>query len=336
MRELSAAEWDSFLLQFPHAHILQTTAWGELKSAFGWQPARMVAGQSGAQLLFRRLLPGLTLAYLPKGPLGADWESLWPEVDRLCRRRRAIFLKVETDLWQEQADSHWEGQPAPGFRLSPHGVQPRRTLVVDLRGAEDQILGRMKQKTRYNIRLAQKKGISICQSQDVRTFHQMMQATGVRDSFGVHTLAYYQRAYDLFAPGGQCALLFAAFDGQPLAGLMVFAQGPRAWYFYGASTEAERNRMPTYLLQWEAMRWARAKGCSSYDLWGVPDVDEAVLEAEFSNRADGLWGVYRFKRGFGGELKQASAPWDRVYHRPLYAFYRWWLDRSTPQAAPGV
>ena len=118
-------------------------------------------------------------------------------------------------------------------------------------------------------------------------------------------------------------LLVAEFEGRPLAALMVFARGRRAWYVYGASNDEERNRMPTYLLQWEAMKWARAKGAEEYDLWGVPDEDEAKLEADFERRGDGLWGVYRFKRGFGGELKRASQALDRVYNPLLYKLYLW-------------
>jgi len=111
------------------------------------------------------------------------------------------------------------------------------------------------------------------------------------------------------------------------AGLMVFAHGRRAWYFYGASASDHRDRMPTYILQWEAMRWARAHGCTEYDLWGVPDADEDTLENEFSERSDGLWGVYRFKRGFGGRLCRSAGPWDRIYQPVLYKFYERWASR---------
>jgi lipid II:glycine glycyltransferase (peptidoglycan interpeptide bridge formation enzyme) len=108
---------------------------------------------------------------------------------------------------------------------------------------------------------------------------------------------------------------------------MVFAYGSRAWYFYGASTEKERNRMPTYLLQWKAMQWARQRGCTQYDLWGVPDADLETLEANFTKRSDGLWGVYRFKRGFGGELIRAAGALDRPYNKPLYALYRLFMKK---------
>lgn len=151
----------------------------------------------------------------------------------------------------------------------------------------------------------------------------MMQVTGERDDFGVHTQGYYQTAYELFHPRGECELLVAEYQDMPLAALMVFAHGDRAWYFYGASTDEHRNLMPTYLLQWEAIRWARARGCRKYDLWGVPNADLETLETLFTERSDGLWGVYRFKRGFGGEIRRAPDPWERVYNPLLYALYRW-------------
>jgi peptidoglycan pentaglycine glycine transferase (the first glycine) len=151
----------------------------------------------------------------------------------------------------------------------------------------------------------------------------MMQVTGGRDGFGVHSLEYYRRAFELFHPAGACELLVAEFEGKPLAALMVFAHGRRAWYVYGASNDEERNRMPTYLLQWEAIRWAKARGCEEYDLWGVPDENEETLESNFESRNDGLWGVYRFKRGFGGEIRRAAQALDRVYNPLLYKLYLW-------------
>jgi lipid II:glycine glycyltransferase (peptidoglycan interpeptide bridge formation enzyme) len=90
---------------------------------------------------------------------------------------------------------------------------------------------------------------------------------------------------------------------------------------YGGSSEMERERMPNYLLQWEAMRWAKARGCEEYDLWGVPDESQEALEAHFAERSDGLWGVYRFKRGFGGDVRRAVQASDRVYRPLLYRLY---------------
>jgi lipid II:glycine glycyltransferase (peptidoglycan interpeptide bridge formation enzyme) len=179
----------------------------------------------------------------------------------------------------------------------------------------------MKPKCRYNIRLAEKKGVTVRAWDDIPAFHEMMTVTGGRDNFGVHSKEYYQRAYELFHPKGACQLLVAEYEGKPLASLMVFANGKRAWYVYGASNDHERNRMPAYLLQWEAIRWAKARGCDEYDLWGVPDENEETLEANFESRHDGLWGVYRFKRGFGGQLKRAAQALDKVYNPLLYWLY---------------
>ncbi len=324
MTILDAQQWTAFLTSRPQTHILQTSAWGEFKAGFGWKPVRVQAGESGAQILLRRLPLGLSFAYIPKGPLGDDWQALWPEIDRVCRQNRAIFLKIEPDAWEGAA-----GHLAPalaGF-IPARPVQPYRTVLIDLSGSEEDWLARMKQKTRYNIRLAQRKEVVVQPSSDIAAFQRMMQVTGARDGFGVHSLEYYQKAYRAFTETDNVALLMAEYQGQLLAGLMVFAAGQTAWYFYGASTNEERNRMPTYLLQFEAMRWAAARGCLTYDLWGIPDLDEQELEAHFSEHGDGLWGVYRFKRGFGGEIFRTAGAWDKVYFPALYRLYLMYLRR---------
>jgi len=330
MTALTSNAWDEFLAAYPDAHILQTAAWGDLKASFGWQVFRVAAGGVGAQILFRSLPLGYNLAYLPKGPVPAaqnSWDQFWPQVDALCRERKAIFLKIESDFWEQVDDSVSGEAPPPGLRLSPHTIQPPRTLIVDLTPEEDQILAAMKQKTRYNIRLASRKDVVVRTSDDVSVFSDLMEITGQRDDFGVHSLDYYRQAFDLFHRRGACQLFIAQYEDQPLAAIMVFMRGTRAWYFYGASSNQHRNRMPAYLLQWEAMRWAKSRGCQTYDLWGVPDADLETLEADFMKRHDGLWGVYRFKRGFGGQLMRSAQAWDRVYHPAFYAAYRLWMRR---------
>jgi lipid II:glycine glycyltransferase (peptidoglycan interpeptide bridge formation enzyme) len=316
--------WNQFLLAHPNVHLLQTGEWGELKSAFGWKPVRLVSEGDGVQILFRKLPLGFTVGYIPKFPVRRDaftfHQELWREVDSVCRQNRAILLKLEPDLWQ---DSEANQFPTTDFRLrtSPHNIQPPRTVIIDIRGNEAEILARMKQKTRYNIRLAEKKGVTVRAWDDIESFHKLMLVTGGRDGFGVHSREYYQRAYDLLHPKQMGELLVAEYEGKPLAALFVAQSGNRAYYLYGASTDEERNRMPAYLLQWEAMKWAKACGCEEYDLWGIPDEEEATLEANFETRHDGLWGVYRFKRGFGGELKRAVQAMDRVYNPLLYWAY---------------
>lgn len=284
----------------------------------------------GAQILFHRLPLGLSFAYIPKGPLKAPKRNsaestkpgnqFWNEVDRMCRKQRAVFLKIEPD-------DHF-GVIPESFRTSPHHIQPRRTITVDLYGEEDEILARMKQKTRYNIRLATRKGVSVRSSMDIEIFYRLMQTTGERDGFGIHNFRYYQKAYQLFNPTGNCEMLLAEFEGEPIAALMIFRAGRRSWYLYGASAAVHREKMPAYLLQWEGMKWARDQGCVEYDLWGIPDFDHEVLEAEFDQRSNGLWGVYRFKRGFGGTIQRSSGTFDRVYQPLLYLLYLRWVSRG--------
>ncbi len=347
MPVLTQSTWDIFLNNFPNAHILQTGSWGELKQSFGWQTERIAITPAdasagfGAQVLFKPLPLGLCLAYIPRGPVclasRLDHHPLWPkwleEVDQLCRKRNAIFLKIEPDLWRCDDDLAFgrEERVPDGFKVSRHDIQPPRTLIVDLSGGEDVVLSKMKQKTRYNIKLAAKKEVVIKPTQDIKIFHHLMLLTGQRDMFGVHSLAYYQKVFDLFSPSEACQVFVAEYDGEPLAAIMVFFRDRRAWYFYGASSNEQRERMPAYLLQWEAMRWARAKGCDQYDLWGVPDYQLQNLEDNFLKQTKGLWGVYRFKRGFGGELKRVQGPWDRVYKPFWYSLYLKWISLREQQ-----
>ncbi len=334
MTTVTAPEWDAFVAAHPDGHILQTPAWADLKCAFGWSAARVgikKEGQlvAGAQVLFRPLPTGLyTIAYIPKGPL-VDWNNaslvdfLFKSLDNVAQSANAVFLKVEP--LAELPPSTLTQTPRT---VPANSIQPRRTLVVDLRPEEDAILNAMKQKTRYNVRLAAKKDVVVTPSEDLDAFCQLMNVTGEPDKFRLHDDRSYRTASDVFPPLTPPHPLLPRYPAHPLAGLMLFTLGRRAWYFYGGSSNAERNRMPPYLLQWEAMRWAKARGVEEYDLWGVPDEDEAKLEAEFETRHEGLWGVYRFKRGFGGQLLRAPQPVDRVYSRMLYKLYEMYIGRG--------
>jgi peptidoglycan pentaglycine glycine transferase (the first glycine) len=329
MPAVSLSDWNKFLSAYPNTHLLQTGEWGELKAGFGWKPIRIITGNVGVQILFRKLPLGFTIGYIPKSAISFQQSALshklWSEIEAVCKQNRAIFLKLEPDLWNGQKLDTWNVT----LRTSTHNIQPPRTIIVDIKDSEEEILSRMKQKTRYNIRLAEKKGVTVRAWDDIESFHKIMLLTSKRDGFGVHPLDYYKRAYELLHPRQMGELLLAEFDSKPLAALFVARNGNRAYYLYGASTDEERNRMPTYLLQWEAMKWAKARGCEEYDLWGVPDEDEATLEANFESRHDDLWGVYRFKRGFGGQLKRAVQAMDRVYNPLLYwAYLRFMENRE--------
>lgn len=328
--------WDAFVASQPRAHILQTSRWGELKSHFEWAADRIAITRdrqivAGALVLFRKLPLRLgALAYIPKGPvLDFDDDALSTELlhglDRLMKRRRAILLKIEPDRLTELRFS--TRLAARGFRPSPQTIQPPRTIVIDLDRADDDLLAAMHPKTRYNVRLGAKKDVLVrpATEADLPAFNRLMDTTGERDGFSVHSAEYYAAAYRLFSPTDQARLLVATYHERVIAGLFVFALGERAWYFYGASGEAERQRMPNHALQWAAMQWAKSRGCKEYDLWGIPDEDEAALEAQYLERSDDLWGVYRFKRGFGGKVLRFAGAFDRVYNPVLYEAYQLYL-----------
>ena len=331
------AEWDAFVAAHPRGSLLQTTNWARLKSRFGWSSQRVWMRRDGrlvggAQVLFRSVALGVVkLGYIPHGPL-VDWSDaeqvdvLLNHVDQAAYGRGAGMVKIEPRIWQdEMGPVEWEAlYRRYGCIASPDTIQPPRTVVIDLQPSEEEILARMKQKTRYNIRLAEKKGVTVRQgtAADLPAFNRLMQVTGQRDQFGVHDANYYRAAFEIFAPDN-AALWLAEFEGRPLAGVMVFTSGHSAAYLYGASSDEERQRMPAYAAQWAGIRWAKGRGCATYDMWGVPDAEEAELEANFTERQDGLWPVYRFKRGFGGEVRRTVGAADRVYNQMLHRLYAW-------------
>lgn len=328
--------WDSFVRDHPRGHLLQLSAWGAHKRAFGWGDDRIALtnadGQviAGALLLFRPLPLRLgTMAYLPMGPLfndetdSATRAGLWHAIHERARKNGAAFLKWEPGIFDDDSAA----QPdfaALGFRQSPQTVQPPRTILIDITGDDDAIMARMNQGTRRKIRQSMKKDITYYEApgEEIEHFTELMRVTGQRNEFGVHSHDYYALAYDLFVPSGDGALILAAHEGDILAGIMVFAVGGSAWYLYGASSNHKRNLMASYGVQWRAIEWARARGCLTYDMWGIPDEDEATLEAEFQNRNDDLWGVYGFKRGWGGRIIRSLGAWDHPYNRLIYAAYR--------------
>lgn len=333
---LPASRWDAFVAEHPAGHLLQASPWGELKSLFGWRAQRVALADSadrlvaGAQILFRPVPGGKTLAYTPKGPL-VNWHDdalAQATLDALHTRTRAagaFALTVEPEALDEPELS--ARLRALGFRPAPRDVQPRSTIWLDLAGSPDEWLTRMKQKTRYNVRLAARKGVTVrnATEADLPTFFRLMAQTGTRDGFAVHSADYYAAGYRFLVGSGLARLLLATYEGDILAGILVAAFGPSAWYLWGASSDAGRERMPNHLLQWEAMQWAAARGSRAYDLWGIPDeVGRAPEEftETVSDRAGGLWGVYRFKQGFGGRVVRYVGAWDYVYSPLWYNAYR--------------
>lgn len=340
------SRWDEFVTSHPDAHILQTADWGRHQESFGYSAEIAIVTRgsgenpeilAGALILFRKLPFGLgSRGYIPAGPLfhnenPADPinQALWRVITSAAKKHRALFLKIEPCNWYRPRPDLPAQLQAAGFSQSAHTMQPPRTVVIDISGTEDEILKRMNQSTRYKSKLREKKQIDVREGMqaDVTSFNAIMAVTGERDQFGTHPPEYYANALRLFAKGERGVLLMASYEGRDLAGIMVFHCGQNAYYLYGASSNEERNRMPTYILQWEGIKWARKHGAIRYDMWGIPDEDETKLEAEFETRHDGLWGVYGFKRGFGGKVVRSIGAWDKVYNPLLYRVYRWYMNR---------
>jgi len=198
--------------------------------------------------------------------------------------------------------------------FSSDQIQFRNTVMLDLSPSEDELLARMKQKTRYNIRLAEKKGVQVrpAGAADLQILYRMYAETSVRDGFVIREEAYYRRVWSEFMQAGLAEPLVASVDGQDVAGLVVMRFAGTAWYVYGMSRAVHREKMPNYLLQWQAIQRARAAGCRVYDLWGAPLT---------WNEADPLWNVYRFKEGLGGYVVRTPGAWDYPARPGMYRLY---------------
>jgi peptidoglycan pentaglycine glycine transferase (the first glycine) len=265
----------------------------------------------------------LAVLYSPKGPI-LDWTNgslqnrVLNDLQSFAKKQGAIFFKMDPDVVLGTGIPHGEddvmdngGQAVTselkrsGWRYSSDQIQFKNTILIDLKLSEEEMLARMKQKTRYNIRLAGKKSVvaRIGTSKDLGTLYKMYAETSVRDRFVIRDEGYYQTVWETFMSSEEptCEPLIAEVDGAPVAAIFVFYFAGRAYYVYGMSRDAHREKMPAYLLQWEAMKRAKAKGCTVYDLWGAPEVFD---------ESDSMWGVYRFKEGLGGKVVCTLGAWD--------------------------
>jgi peptidoglycan pentaglycine glycine transferase (the first glycine) len=346
---VEAQDWNAIIAALPAAHFLQTWEWGQVKSHFGWQPIPKVwRDESGkvvaAALILQRVLPirglaaRLRLLYVPKGPL-LDWQDadlrkrVLADLAHLARRQGAIFLKIDPDVC---AGVGYPDQPGArqdptgvevirdlskaGWRFSDEQIQFCNTVLLDLKPDLVTLLARMKQKTRYNIRLAERKGVSVRQGtlDDLKLLYRMYAETAHRDGFVIRDDNYYLELWTTFIRAGFAEPLVAEVDHSPAAALVIFRFAGSAWYFNGMSFPDHREKMPNHLLQWEALRRAKAAGAATYDFWGAPDLFD---------ESDPLWGVYRFKEGFGGEVVRHIGAWDLPVHLMRYQLYTQILPR---------
>ena len=313
------SEWDAWLGTVPGAgHILQSHEWGEFKRRLGWRPVRVALERSGEVVGLGQFLvyntapvPGVLL-YCPKGPwLPWDEEeairAFFEGVQTVARRIGAHTVKIEPEVLEQQKDVK-ALLDRLGFYKARYDLNIKSTLVVDLKASEEDLLARMKSRTRYNVRLAARKGVEVVEPEfekGFEIFYKWMNATSERKQGYVlrRPLGYLRSVMRAMRDAGQGHLFFAEHEGTPLAGMYVFTFGEKYWYMYGASSDEKRNLKANYVLQWEVMRWAKERGLTHYDMVGVPkpeDLDES----------SSLWGVYKFKEGFGGEIVDSLGCYD--------------------------
>ena len=325
--------WNAFVAGLDTGDFAQAWEWGELKAHTGWVPLRFGledGGQlvAGIQVLKRPLPGGKSLFYAPRGPLyqpGLEHRlpEVIDEVRQAARRHGALALKIDPAIVGPK-EAATEAFSALGFRPSPNsdgpfgGVQPRYVMKVDISGTEDELLASFHPKWRYNVRLAEKKGViltSQCTREEVPIFYEVLQETCRRDGFGVRAVSYYYDIWDLLIERGLGAMFLGRVEDQVICGALTFAMGHQAWYVYGASSNSHRNLMPNHLMQWEMMKWARARGCTVYDMRGVArETTEDEAESQ-------LHGLNRFKGGFGARYMEYVGEFDLVYSPLWYTLF---------------
>jgi peptidoglycan pentaglycine glycine transferase (the first glycine) len=311
VRDVTRTGWDDLLERSPGGgHVLQSYEWGEFKKRLGWRPIRLVLERDGEVAGVGQFLsygtgpfvPG-ALWYCTKGPW-LPWDdeeavrAFFRGVREVAGREGAHTVKIEPEVPEQRRDAK-ALLKGIGFRKARYDLNQKTTLVVDLSTSEEELLGRMKGKTRYNVRLADRKGVEVVEpefEEAWEAFYGFMKYTADRAGYPIRRSQEYlhDNMRDMHA-AGRGNLFFAMYEGMPLAGIYVYTFGSKCWYIHGGSSNEKRNLMPNYLLQWEAMRWARQRGLTYYDMVGVP-------RPENLNEDDSMWGVYRFKVGFGGKI----------------------------------
>jgi peptidoglycan pentaglycine glycine transferase (the first glycine) len=316
-REVSRSQWDDWLESSPGGgHIFQSYEWGEFKRELGWRPVRLVLEQDGKMVGLGQflayntpLVPGV-LMYCAKGPW-LPWEdeeavrAFFGGVISAARREGAHTVKIEPEV-QESQTRVKDVLSDVGFHRFRWAINHKTTMVVDLSSPEEDLLTNMKKGTRYGVRRAAREGVEVVEdnSQGAREIFWRMHAEMVeRKNFWSRPRSYYSTMWREMDEAGRAHLFFATHAGDRLAAALVLTFGSKCIYMLGVSTREKRNLMPAYLLLWETMRWARERGITHYDMWGVPPPDKL-------DESHPLYGVYKFKEGFGGEMVDFVGCWD--------------------------
>ncbi len=322
--EKNLREYEAFVESHPEGHFAQSSLWAKQKPAWSWKAivCRDETGKIKGSLAFLiRKMPIVrkNMMYACRGPVcdlddRATFEELMEASKKLAKEIKAYVIKIDPDVPSSNTDFAKMLEDV-GFQTRITGknfeaIQPRYVFRLYLNGrSEEEIMASFHQKWRYNIRLAQRKGVEIrlCGKEMVEEFARIMIETGVRDNFATRPPEYFAAMLDNL--GDKCRLYMAFHEGKPIAGTLAILYGDKVWYLYGASSNEHRNLMPNYLLQWSMIQWAIENNCRVYDFRGVSgDISEDNPH----------YGLYRFKKGFGGEFTEFVGEYDYVMNKVSY------------------
>ena len=303
-------KYSEFLQKHERCNFQQSLEWAEIKS--DWKKEVILAEDTqeniiGSLCVWIRKIPMFgNLMYASRGPVCDihNLEALKQLTDgakELAKKYNAFVLRIEPDILSSDQDFR-KIITGLGYRIKDDAknfreeIQPRYVFRLDLKGkTEDEIFKAFHQKTRYNVRLAIKKGVKVRTGtkEDFKIFYDIMKETGSRDNFFIRQLSYFEKLYECMEPNKHVKLLIAQHEGNPIAAVMPIMYGNKVWYLYGGSSNKYRNLMPNYLLQFEMMKWGLENNCDIYDFRGV---------SGFKNENDAQYGVYKFKKGFNPEF----------------------------------
>lgn len=318
--------WNEVALNSKTGSFLQSWEWGDAQKTFGLDVTRLVVEEGGefmavGMVLRRNAFLGRSWLYLPRGPVvkperlheASLWKAMTDKLSALGAAERSLFVRCDPYIEEGGIESEIK---AAGWKASEREVQPKHTVVIDLSLPEDQLLSAMHSKTRYNVRLADRKGVTIRFSKDERDlnhFFTLASDVSSRSSFRFHPDEYYKAMLNVLGSSDMFEVAIAEHEGQVLAAHLIVYAGEVATYVHGASSSAKRSLMAPALLQWETMRRAKDKGCLLYDLFGVAP-DGAGSDHPWS-------GITRFKEGFGGRRVSLIGAFDLVLNEGLYTIF---------------
>lgn len=316
-----ASTWDAFVSHAMDASPLQAWAWGALRSRYGWDVKRyfwLADGrpQGAISVLRRRLAASLVLHYAPRGPVLdgrlEEWPEFWRALKSRLKREGGTVLKVDPEWSTSREQAVLQ---SVGGRLNPRPIQHQATYLVDITGGDDALM-RMKESTRRNIRLGERGGITVEASDGhaaVDAFYGLLQQSAARHRFVVRPSAYYHDLLESFKERNQIQVYLARSGSALLAGAVMIFFGSRLSYLFGGTSADTKETTPGYLLHWRAIQDAQRRGCTHYDMWGVP-LDPTPAHPGY--------GYYVFKSRFNGRLIRFIGLFDLAVRAPLAAGLR--------------